>query len=149
MWAIGMRADRGFTLLELLGVLAILGLVSGLAATAYGGRAERQQERLVTDVAMLLRGARSEAVGSGHAVRIIFADERIAAEPSRRPLRLNVGASARLRWSDEAVAGPHPEATFFPDGSATPGVVEVISAGTMRRIAIDWLGGVSDANAGT
>lgn len=146
-WATGMRAERGLTLLELLVVLAILGLLSGLAASAYGGRTARQQERWASELALLLRAARQEALGSGHVVNIMMGEGAIAARPSRRPLVLRMGTALQVRWASRALDGQRTAPMFYPDGSAAPGVLEVNSGGGRRRIEIDWLGGVRDVDA--
>ncbi len=146
-WAIGMRAERGLTLLELLVVLAILGLVSGLAATAYGGRAAQQQERWASELGLMLRAARQEAMGAGHVVHIALGGDAVTAQPSRRPLVLRTGSAVHLRWVPGSLDGRRAALMFYPDGSASPGVLEVDGGGVRRSIAIDWLGGVRDADA--
>jgi general secretion pathway protein H len=139
-----MRAERGLTLLELLVVLAILGLVSGLAATAYGGRAARQQERWTSELSLLLRAARQEALGTGRMVQVAIGDDAIAAQPSRRPLALRLGTAMHARWAAHSLDGQRSAPMFYPDGSATPGTLEVDMDGGRRRIEIDWLGGIHD-----
>jgi type II secretion system protein H len=141
-----MRGERGMTLLELLVVLAVLGLVSGLAATAYGGRAARQQERWIAELSLLLRAARQEAMGSGNVVVLALGEDSAVAQPSRRPLKLRTGAATRLHWAADDPAG-RSTPTFFPDGSAAAGVLVVDNGAGRRRIEIDWLGGIREANA--
>lgn len=147
MWAIGMRTERGMTLLELLVVLSILGLTAGLAATAYGGRAARQQDRRISEVGLLFRAARQEAMGSGQVVRITLGDNEISAQPSRHPKILRMGDSAQLHWSPRTLGGQRSDPIFYPDGSAVPGVLELRSDAGRRRLDIDWMGGVRDVDA--
>lgn len=142
-----MRSEWGMTLLELLVVLAILCLVSGLAATAYGGRTARQQERLASELGLLLRAARQEAMASGHVVVVALGEEAVTAQPSRRPLAMRTGTAVNLHWATDTSERRRPAPTFYPDGSAVAGVLEVDSGGGRRRIEIDWLGGVRDADA--
>lgn len=142
-----MRTEWGMTLLELLVVLTILGLVSGLAATAYGGRTARQQERWASELGLLLRAARQEAMGSGHVVVVALGEDAVTVQPSRRPLAVRTGTAVHLHWATRASDERRTAPTFYPDGSAAPGVLEVDSGGGRRRIEIDWLGGVRDADA--
>lgn len=134
------------TLLELLVVLAVLGLVSGLAATAYGGRTARQQERWMAELGLLLRAARQEAMGSGNVVVLALGEDLAVAQPSRRPLALRTGAATHLHWAADTPVG-RSAPTFYPDGSAAPGVLVVVGSAGRRSIEIDWLGGVRDVDA--
>jgi type II secretion system protein H len=130
--ATGMRAERGMTLLELLVVLTIIGLLAGLAAAAYGGLGGRQQAQSVARVMGMLLSARQEAMVSGRAVHV-----QIAAFGGRQ------SNLARLAWKANAMAGPGSVApTFYPDGSAAPGVLELTQGPMTQRIEVDWRGGV-------
>jgi len=54
----------GFTLLEVMAVIVVIGLIAGLAALAFGTlRTPRE-----SDTARELRRARSEAIETGHSV---------------------------------------------------------------------------------
>lgn len=137
-----MRGDSGVTLLELLVVLALLGLVSGLAATAYGGRTERLADRLSADVQSLLRSARREAIDSGRVVHVELAAHAISTQPSRAPTVLRSRQDLHARW--RSADGRHGAPAFYPDGSAAPGAVELDIADRHLRIEIDWYGGMRD-----
>ena len=144
-----MRTEQGLTLLELLVVMVILGLVSGLAATAYGGRVARQQESWATELGLLLRAARQEAMGSGRVVDVEMSKGLIAVQSLRRPLVLPVASSVRVRWTAGERDGQRTGPTFYPDGSAESGTLEIDSDGWRRRIGIDWMGGLRDADIDT
>lgn len=151
MWATGMCAERGVTLLELLVVLAVLGMVSGLAATAYGGGAARQQQRQLVAITGYLQSARAAAVESGAALQVAVDAGRFAGPGCQRvmcPKLPSAGPAVQLRWvglaNSRAGSGP----TFFADGSATPGSLEVDWAESRSTIWLDWTGSVRlDAGA--
>lgn len=144
-----MRAERGLTLLELLVVLTVLGLLAGLAAAAYGGLAGRQHEQVVARAASVLRGARHEAMATGHVVSVQVSPSGLHARPSRKILAMNAGnLEAHLAWNGLLVVGQRAEQpTFYPDGSAAPGAVELVVGGAVRRLVVDWQGGVRDGSA--
>ena len=133
------------TLLELLVVISVLGLLTGLAAAAHGGSGQRQQQRWLAQATALLQDARDEAIGSGRSVRVQWQADALRAEPTRHGLALRT-AGAQLRWQP-AGAGGTAGPVFHPDGSAEPGMLECLLAGGMRRLAIDWQGRVSDGDA--
>ena len=142
-----MRTERGLTLLELLVVLTILGLVSGMAASAFGEREARQQARWANELSTLLRAARQEAIGSGQLVYVRMGENDVSAQPSRHLLVLRMSSAVRLHWVSRSLGGQRTAPMFYPDGSAAPGMLEVSSEAGSRRIEIDWLGGVHDVDA--
>jgi prepilin-type N-terminal cleavage/methylation domain-containing protein len=141
-----MHAERGLTLLELLVVLTILGLVSGLAATAYGGRAGREEDRVRNEVRQSLRGARQEAMRSGRIVHVELSDRDHAGPAGRLATVLRQAkGDARFHWAPQGSASVDMP-TFYPDGSAAPGTLGVGTGSTVHRIEIDWRGGIHDAD---
>jgi len=116
MSATGRTDQRGFTLIEMLVVLAVLGLVSGLAFPAVEQSIGHQQFRLaVGEIEAALHESRATAIAKG--MRTSFA--------------LQVAANG------VAVDLPRGGLNFYPDGSASGGTVAV-SAGPRRvRFAVD------------
>lgn len=116
------RHDAGFTLLEMLVVVAVMGLVLAMAAgfgRAHGGwlatRAAAQR------VAEAMQEARGRAIASGRPVALVM---------PRLPRWLGV----RMQ------AGPR-GIVFEPDGSALGGRVRLDDKGRRITIAADWLTG--------
>lgn len=143
-----MRAERGLTLLELLVVLAVLALVSGLAASAFGGRSARQQERDALAIGLYLQDMRAAAVSTGRVVSAGLVGERLAEAGGALSARPKVDASIRIRWQATSPSAAGGELAFFPDGSATPGEFELMFPDHTKRIAVDWTGGVRDVTSG-
>lgn len=95
--------DAGFTLVELLVVLAIIALLAGIAVRAFAGDDPLQARRDRADVMRLIGEARRSAMLTGQPVTL-HGDQM----PARLALRSTEGAL--LRW--------------YPDGSALAGTVQ-------------------------
>jgi len=112
----------GFTLLELLVVLAVIGVAGAVALPAVAGRSATGQARVAArDLVTTLRAARAEAVAANRPVTV---------ENTRRaPTGVQV---ARIDGGTRPV-------TFFPDGGSTGGRFLVQPGGI--AVEIDWLSG--------
>lgn len=143
--------DGGFTLIEVLVVLAVLGLSLGLLLERGPWRSPRLDARAAAgQVAQGLRLARAEAIARGR--RVVFALDvaagsyRVGEGPVRplpRGLVLSMTAVA-----NQTVGNRLGGIGFLPDGSSTGGRIE-LSAGQRRlQVGVDWLTGrvsVTDA----
>jgi len=114
---------RGFTLVELLVVMAIVASLAALAGASWRTGAERAG---ALGVLRELRLARAQAISERREVawlpRELASGIGVAAEPA--PVR------------------------FFPDGGSS-GAVVTVGAGTRRRvIGVDWLTGRAVLRAG-
>lgn len=117
----GMHARaNGFTIIELLIVMAIMSLMITLIVLNFGGRVDRQQS---ANLIKTLQQLRKEAVQTSQ-VRIF------RPETAQFTYKAQISDSASL--------------IFYPDGSSTGG--DIISADGVRLISISWYNGmVSDA----
>lgn len=141
------EGQAGFTLAEMLVVLAILSLATGAAgfAIARGADARRVAgtlDRLSAD----LQRTRIDAMRSGRARSLTF---DTAARQWRRegaePVALPLGLALDLTTAREAAGGrseaPAAAIAFLPGGRSTGGRVD-ISAGPARgTLVVDWLTG--------
>jgi general secretion pathway protein H len=136
--------DGGFTLMELLVVLGILGLVLTLAVPSLGRSLPGLQ--LQTDartVAAALREARMLAIGGNRETRLVV-------DVEQRTLQLGDGDAVRLNpqlgislltAASEAPAAETGGISFFPDGTSTGGRVTLSLGERQRHVVVDWLTG--------
>ncbi len=145
-----LTTDHGFTLIEILVVLAILGVVLGLIIGHGPMRSRGLESRAAAGaLAQTLRAARARAIATDH-------DVAVAIDPARHLFAMDGGGARQISPDLDmavlapALPGPGPIRLirFGPDGSATGG--EVLLGTGKRRIAIsvEWLTGrVSVADA--
>jgi general secretion pathway protein H len=138
------RTQAGFTLLEMMIVLIIVGLALGLLVTRGTPRSPALEARLAaSEVAQGLRLARGRAIGLNRPVGFILDVRghswRIDRDPPRAlPRELYLG----LVTVAGEVSGPNAgRIVFAPDGSSSGGRIELAGAGKRLAVGIDWLTG--------
>jgi general secretion pathway protein H len=139
------RADRGFTLVELLVVLAVVGILAAMVPLAFERMRESAQYRdTVRAVLTDIRQARHRAVSEGREVRFGIDLLQRSYGMEGRPLRL-LPEPLRLRATVadvEVSADQQAAIRFLPDGGATGGSIEVLRpSGAGTRLTVDWLSG--------
>ena len=130
----------GFSLLELMAVLVVLGFLAGLSVPAIGRSMENLEFRKeVGAAAAALRYARMVAVAKGKPVEVTLADEEgpalrlTGAVEELRPV--NLGGKGDLTMKPDSIV-------FSPEGRATPGLLTLTMGERRRTITLDLLTGL-------
>lgn len=145
------RRQSGFTLLEIILVLAIIATASILVVPSLGGFEARTFSTQVRQAQSLLNYARRTAVVSGQASTISFnvvsPEEADRSDPADKNASLsNIvgtwnGSGVRLRFRDstdrEVEIEQSTEVTFYPEGGSTGGVLLFALAEQSGVIEID------------
>ena len=138
------RRKNGFSLLEMLVVLAILALAIGLTAPVVGKQLPKLALRAeAREIAHLLDAARLQAVNDRRAVAVtIDLDDRSLTLPGSRPIGLDAKTAITVTAASGATtADRDPRFVFFPDGTTTGGRIELRRGKTAFSIDANWLTG--------
>jgi general secretion pathway protein H len=137
------RAAAGFTLIEMLVVLVILGLTIALIVARGPARSTGFDMRASAgDIAQQLRLARSEAIATDRITRFTLdpADRRYETNGVAGPL-----LPPELARTMTTVTGGAPRPlgaiTFAPDGSSSGGRVVLRAGANAVTVLVDWLTG--------
>jgi general secretion pathway protein H len=138
------RRQAGFTLLEMIVVVAIMGFAFGMIVTRGPMRSQSMEmQAAVSDVAQGLRLARSKAIATNSATRLTVD----LAQPS---FRIDNGGPRVLPpWLSVAMTAVSEETTgqrlasirFNGDGSASGGHIDLTNGARRAQIGVDWLTG--------
>lgn len=157
-----MRYDRGFTLLELLIVLALIGLITAVAAPNFSGTLQSVQTRsAVKKVSAILRYARNQAVASQEIHRVVFdldgrkvifesAADSGAEATSVKKIREDYTLPDRVTFQEARNRQGEIETgefimEFYPAGNCSGGEV-VLSGkpGQLYAIEVDFITGITE-----
>ena len=119
-------AERGFTLLELLVVLTLVGLLAGLALPSVRNLLRPDIDRTSRAVALMIRDQRIAAMRTG----ALAAVNEAAVTP------LLPGGTV-IETANLGVDG----LPFFPNGASTGGGVVLAAWDGRRAVDVDWLTG--------
>jgi general secretion pathway protein H len=140
------RSDKaaGFTLLEMLVVLAILGLTAAMAVPLLSRGSEALRlETASGELAAALRVTRSAAiVRNTQTTLVIDVNRRTFGSPvvAQRSFAPNI--DAKLTYASGIRSAPSDGGfQFFPDGSSTGGDVTLSLRGKQVKLCVDWLTG--------
>ncbi len=135
----------GFTLLELLVVLAIVALMMAIAVPRFAGALPGAElDSGARKLAAGLREARSLAVSINRAVPFTLSGgaNRYAIGRGGESKQLPENLAITLVTGSREITGANQGSIrFFPDGSSTGGRIELAGTGGNRSIEVDWLTG--------
>jgi general secretion pathway protein H len=141
------RSCAGFTLVEMLVVVALMALAAGIALPLLSGKPTDtlRLRAAVNDLTGAIRTTRATAIlRDTEAVLVFDVDRNALTSPALRQrsfapdiaMRLEVAAPERQSPSRGGIR-------FYPDGSSTGGEVVLSLRGRESRICVNWLTGES------
>ncbi len=140
-----MDDEAGFTLIEIICVLAIVGLMAALALPAFPrGTSKARLEGYAMDIAALLKGDRNAAIRTHSPVATALNAQghlvRSGANGGSVQLPGDVAFDAILakRCGDRAVGAT---IDFFPSGMSCGGTIALLRQGVGFQIRVNWLTG--------
>lgn len=138
-------AQRGFTLLEMLVVILLIGLAAGLLGLGVRqGLQAVQERRVVGQMVDALRTTRAGAVVSGAVARTEFDLQKMTFQaPGRALQRWPAELHVSLHTAEQAGSAVE----FYPDGSSTGGHLLLANGSRRWRIDVGWLTGSVQSRA--
>jgi general secretion pathway protein H len=137
--------DRGFTLLEILIVLALMAIVAGFVMPMFGGPISTSELRAsARQLAAGLRLAQSEAVAQRRETFLVLdvAGKRFKVDNDPHEHRLPSKIELKLFTAqNDLVSESVGSIRFFPDGGSNGGRITVASGERKFDVDIDWLTG--------
>jgi general secretion pathway protein H len=137
--------QRGFTLLELLVVLAIIGFVVALVP----GFVLRSQPQIDIEVAARaiadgMRRTRSDAVLRNRAQAFALdVEARVFRAGDETPVRIGDGIALSFRTARSPLLGEGlGQIRFHPDGSSSGGLIRLVQGAARAEVRSDWLTGL-------
>ncbi len=120
---------NGFTLLEMLVVLALLGLIGGLGFPAIGRMTEGQMFRTAAmQIDVAVRRAQADALSTGRSVRVA---------PFHNDDQRSSIALVRNSVSTGMKIDQPTTLTFYRDGTSSGGTISLASGHRLFRLVID------------
>ena len=138
------RTSTGFTLLEALMVLAILGLVAALTLPTLRRPPDKLRLEAATRTLMsALRFSRVEAIARNDDVIVtIHVDRRILESSTGSAIQIDQEISVEVIFAAaERRRGSAGAIRFFPDGTSSGGDIILTLNKRRARISVNWLTG--------
>jgi general secretion pathway protein H len=148
-------AQRGFTLLEIVLVMAIIALASVLAAAAMtGGFKGMQLKASAKEIASNLRYTRTQAIATGKPQRFVIEPAKHAWQAPNGhhgtiPDKLGIEFTGAREARANAARQDQGAIEFFPDGAATGGRIRLTAGKSAWDVDVAWLTGQVRLRQGT
>ena len=140
----GIVRARGFTLIEIIVVIALIGVVATVAALSFsrslsGARIEAASRDLVA----ALRYTRGQAIVKGEQkVLTLDLENNTYQAPAKAAIDLPKDMELRLTTAQQELVDENKGGIrFFPDGSSTGGNIAVVLGEREWKINVGWLTG--------
>lgn len=139
----GLAHTRGFTLIEMLAVIALIAIAVTVTAVSLRGRARGQLEASAQKVAAGLRDTRTRAMATGKPQWFtVDLRGRAWTAPGRAPRAFPSGAEVRVASAaEDADRTGVARIRYFPDGSSSGGNIVLSDERHSARVDVDWLTG--------
>jgi len=143
------NADReaGFSLIEVVAVMLIIALVSGLAVAMMPGTGRAQLKAVALETAALFRRERLGAVLTGrNRVVSLDGERRSLVGDGGDVVAIPRDVVVNILGVDEQLSGRQTVVRFHPDGASSGRVLRLSRQGTEYEIRVNWYtGGVAIA----
>lgn len=147
----GCRTQGGFSLLELLVVLVIIGLAAGFAVPKFKSRDELVEKTRIRKVVAMLHYARRRAIISGRPQHLAISRLRSGSRADRRSEEMSwTSYGSAVRMAPGSVLGDsggktrvmeRTTITFFPDGGNTGGRLVIRDSGKETTVVVNPVSG--------
>ena len=138
------RASRGFTLIEILAVVALIALALAVVSVSVGGGLKGAKVKAASrDLVAALRYTRGQAIVKREAKTLsVDVDKRRYKAPDKKWVELPKDMTmklftARSELEEEGIG----RIRFFPDGSSTGGHIDLLRDDATWRVEVLWLTG--------
>jgi len=139
------HAKAGFTLVEMLVVLAIIALVAAIAAPGLVSHYRTKSlETMAGEITMRLRLSRTSAIATARPKQVLVdLGSRLIRFGERDSLALPDDVKMTVVTGQETVVADRQTVlTFLPDGRASGMDIALQQKGRTARIAVNWLTGL-------
>jgi general secretion pathway protein H len=135
------KPSAGFTLVELLVVMGIMGLVLATVLSAKPKTAATRVMVAAHAVAATLQLARAQAMASNTETIVRFDMQKRQFGLARSMHALPRGMAVAMNVAETERVGDSGGMRFYPDGQSSGGEIVLMLEGRASRIAVNWLTG--------